>query len=370
MLAKKILHIFLIIMLLAPSAAEMQAASYAYDPQEQESPLQQKIREIKEWCEDHPVLAAAIVITAGVVVWKGYQIYCEQDQNGPARRYHRAPGAAKNHEAPFHEDPFIDEDTFLEMPRHKNRGVGGAHADGGKPDQLSFSKMQLHEQKFNRAGRDTLLNAPKSTLQNGLYHMQSNQHDLQDARWSCGFHALKNAYDLEVALGLKPRIDFMQRVRTFCGQHGIGVGYVALNTRQTEQIARHLGLSMCNLQLKGHEHNGAANRLLAGWDDVHFSSIVIHTAFLNGVRQTKVKADQYPIAQQFMMVNPGKIKCTHFGCHVEVPGEGPHVIDVSVVVYPDRRAAIYIWDNLNDKITEKSELYPYLNDIYAKLFAA
>jgi len=107
--------IFLASAMLAQSVAATQSMMPP-EPQEQENVVRQKMRKIKEWCKEHPVLASVIAGTAGILLWEGVGFCCKRTGDGKWRPLN----ALKNK---------LTKDNKTGTPPQQSGG-GGGRSDG------------------------------------------------------------------------------------------------------------------------------------------------------------------------------------------------------------------------------------------------
>ncbi len=213
----------------------------------------------------------------------------------------------------------------------------------------------------------TQLNAATLKLPQSLSQMAvSYQKTYQLNEFCCGYNALFNACNLERTLGFPLKFSdysiFKRECMNYLKPRKIGPREAVTN-RTLEKLASIMDIRICNLNITS---SGVIQP---------FSSTPIEVSYYAGTKKSEIdrkmqeaieKRGREIIKHHIDYFNNSVDCVVHFICIVKAEGTN-HAILVSIVQNSTGRG-LYIFDNMNAPITERSPITKYINYL-CKTFA-
>jgi hypothetical protein len=185
---------------------------------------------------------------------------------------------------------------------------------------------------------------------------------------SCGYNALFNACKIEKRLGRDNLNNDFNRFKNICLSYLKTIGRdpkASATNNILEDLGKQLGLQRIHYLNIDNKNNIMPV----------FSTPIKVTYFAGTPKQEvnrlleeamKKRVDNLWISLKREMDRSSNTFFIHFLCHMIVDGEG-HAILASVVKNSQGRKALYIFDNMNNSITEYSPQKKYIDHLCSKL---
>lgn len=205
------------------------------------------------------------------------------------------------------------------------------------------------------------LQLPDSLKNKEIYYIKVKQLE----SWSCGYNALFNACKLEQKFGNANKFSDYNNFNSTCSNYINKINQKpkgASSNKILEDLSKVLDLKMF-YYLTFNERR----------EIVPLFTTPTHITYPSGTSKSEVKhlmlqaikdreTALINALKKELDQNKNKLRFLHFGCHLDSSGEG-HAILISLVQNVNGKRVIYICDNLNSKIDEKSQAKLYIDFI-------
>jgi hypothetical protein len=204
---------------------------------------------------------------------------------------------------------------------------------------------------------------PSSFGSRAIYHVEAHQINT----WSCGYNALFNACNLEHFLGVSNKYRDFAKFSQLCTAFLQRVSKKkrdGISNVEIEGLALSLGLG--KVYYLSPDQKGEVVPLLESSTFITVPASMSSAQANRLLEQAVKKREQALYSAIHQKLKVQKDVCVHFVCHVRARRED-HCILLSLVQKKGKDRALYIFDNLNGKVTDRSYIKPYI-DFISKTF--